>query len=122
MYIVSTLPLGIICIVLMSIATLALLVGMGIICCCICCKCCQEDDTDEDEGEERPLLGNRYLKRSSTYYQWNRPPPAIDDKNKKVTPVDELPESSLSPEQNTKNWEERRTALLKKYAREPSTN
>ncbi|KAI8082178.1 hypothetical protein BDF21DRAFT_417294 [Thamnidium elegans] len=113
----STLPLGIICIVLMSIAALALLVGMGIICCCLCCKCCQEDDTDEDEGEDRPLLGNRYLKRSSTYYQWNRPPP-VDDKNKKVTPADELPESSLSPEQNTKNWEDRRTALLKKYARE----
>ncbi|KAI9345445.1 hypothetical protein BD770DRAFT_397108 [Pilaira anomala] len=135
----STLPLGIICIVLISIAVLGLLVGISIVCCCLCCKCCQDGDLDED-GEDRPLLGNKYLKRSATYYQWNRPPPPpssslattvkppVQQKDnsiiKQVTVLeDELPESSsISPEQNTKNWEDRRTALLKKYAREPSTN
>ncbi|CAO3644643.1 unnamed protein product [Mucor hiemalis] len=132
----STLPLGIISIVLISVVLLAVIVGISILCCCICCKCCQEQDVDEDE--DRPLLGSNYLRRSSTYYQWNRQPPTAATKvknsgDKKNTQQqnttsdvadDLLPESV--PERNesessTKKWEDRRQALLKKYARESPT-
>lgn len=117
--IVPTLPLGIITIVLTSIVVIAVLIGMSILCCCICCKCCQDGESDEDDaGEDRPLLGSRYLKRSSTYYQWNRPPPQAEDSKSKGKPLDEPNEG----ESSNKNWEDRRKALLKKYSREPVTN
>ncbi|KAI8068183.1 uncharacterized protein B0P05DRAFT_552188 [Gilbertella persicaria] len=51
-------------------------------------------DTQEDE----PLLNDRFLRRTSTYYQWNQPP--------------------LQPQQfNPTHWETRKKALLKKYER-----
>lgn len=129
---VSTLPLGIIAIVLISVIVIAALIGLSVLCCCFCCKCCQGEEL-EDEDEDRPLLGSKYLRRSSTYYQWNRQPvvanKAEDTKNtKKLTsqssasvPVDQVGETA-SPNSSTlaNNWEDRRTALLKKYGREPS--
>ncbi|KAI7888791.1 uncharacterized protein EV154DRAFT_516479 [Mucor mucedo] len=120
----STLPLGIIMIVLTSIVVIGVLIGMGILCCCLCCKCCGDSDTEEDDtGEDRPLLGSRYLKRSSTYYQWNRPPPQQNEETnkKKMAVLDETSHNEGDTSTN-KNWEDRRKALLKKYSREPVTN
>lgn len=127
----STLPLGIILIVLISIIIIAAFIGLSILCCCFCCKCCQGEDLEE-EDEDRPLLGSKYLRRSSTYYQWNRQPLVAnktdDTKNTKLisqssssVPVDQVGDTS-SPNSTTigNNWEDRRTALLKKYAREPT--
>lgn len=126
----STLPLGIILIVLISIIIIAAFIGLSILCCCFCCKCCQGEDLEEDD-EDRPLLGSKYLRRSSTYYQWNRQPLVAnktdDAKNTKLisqsspVPVDQVGDTS-SPNSTTigDNWEDRRTALLKKYAREPT--
>lgn len=134
-WLVSTLPLGIIAIVLVSVVVIAALIGLSVLCCCFCCKCCQGEEL-EDEDEDRPLLGSKYLRRSSTYYQWNRQPvvphKADDAKNtKKLTsqssssvPADQVGDAA-SPDSSTlaNNWEDRRTALLKKYAKEPvSTN
>lgn len=155
-FIVSTLPLGIISIVLISIIIISVLIGMGIFCCCLCCQCCQGNDVEEEggqDGEDAPLLGSKYLRRSSTYYQWNRPIPESDKNNKKskskkiqqqkkkpstVTTASTanttndaqqidyllLPESLPSggeggESSNTaKSWEDRRSALLKKYGRD----
>lgn len=133
----STLPLGIISIVLISVVLLIVIVGISILCCCLCCKCCQEQDVDEDE--DRPLLGSNYLRRSSTYYQWNRQPPAAKVKNsgdknsstqhntqQQITTSDVADEPESIPDRDESSsskqkWEDRRQALLKKYAREPST-
>lgn len=128
--IVSTLPLGIILIVLISIIVVAAFIGLSILCCCFCCKCCQGEDL-EDEDEDRPLLGSKYLRRSSTYYQWNRQPVVAnktdDTKNAKLisqsssVPVGHVGDASSSNSATIgDNWVDRRTALLKKYAREPT--
>ncbi|KAL7316684.1 hypothetical protein PS15m_005753 [Mucor circinelloides] len=131
----STLPLGIISIVLISVVIVAALIGLSVLCCCFCCKCCQGEEV-ENEDEDRPLLGSKYLRRSSTYYQWNRQPIAANktddtkNANKSISqssssvPADQVGDAA-SPNSSTAadNWEDRRTALLKKYAREPtSTN
>jgi hypothetical protein len=127
---VSTLPLGIILIVLISIIVVAAFIGLSILCCCFCCKCCQGEDL-EDEDEDRPLLGSKYLRRSSTYYQWNRQPVVAnktdDTKNAKLisqsssVPVGHVGDASSSNSAIIEdNWVDRRTALLKKYAREPT--
>lgn len=124
----STLPLGIITIVLVSVVALIALIGICVFCCCLCCNSCQGNDAEE-EDENRPLLSNKYLRRSSTYYQWNRAPvkhAETSTNNKKKTLVDESPDAlpnqstTSDVDLNQKNWEDRRTALLKKYAREPS--
>ncbi|KAI8390934.1 uncharacterized protein BYT42DRAFT_610203 [Radiomyces spectabilis] len=53
---------------------------------------------DEDIEEERqPILG---LKRTPTYYQWNRP----------------CPSPKRMAEQSKETWQRRRSALLKKYS------
>ncbi|KAL9542610.1 hypothetical protein PS6_009702 [Mucor atramentarius] len=117
------------------IVIVAALIGLSVLCCCFCCKCCQGEEV-ENEDEDRPLLGSKYLRRSSTYYQWNRQPIAANktddtkNANKSISqssssvPADQVGDAA-SPNSSTAadNWEDRRTALLKKYAREPtSTN
>lgn len=58
----------------------------------------------EDIEENRHLNSNqRHVRRSSTYYSWNK------------TPVQQKKQSD---DHNT--WENKREELLKKYAREPS--
>ncbi|KAI8644328.1 hypothetical protein BD408DRAFT_413682 [Parasitella parasitica] len=124
----STLPLGILSIALVSIIVIILIIGLSILCCCFCCKCCQRENI-EDEDEDRPLLGSKYLRRSSTYYQWNRQPIVVNKinhtENTKSTssiPVDQVgdAEPPYSSSTTANSWENRRTALLKKYAREPT--
>lgn len=135
--IVSTLPLGILSIVLISVVVMAALVGLSVLCCCFCCKCCQGEEELEDQDEDRPLLGSKYLRRSSTYYQWNRQPVVPHNKaddaaknTKKLAsqsasslPVDQVGDAASPTNSSTiaENWEDRRTALLKKYAKEEPT-
>lgn len=57
----------------------------------------------EDEEEEERLIPSHNglsLKKTPTYYQWNRTPPSCQS-------------SPISPE---KSWEQRRSVLLKKYS------
>ncbi|KAI8641072.1 hypothetical protein BD408DRAFT_418798 [Parasitella parasitica] len=58
---------------------------------------------DDLEEENERLLGT-YLKKTPTYYQWNRTPPPCCS-----TP---FPANS----ENKSSWEQRRSDLLKKYA------
>ncbi|KAI9030953.1 hypothetical protein CLU79DRAFT_831480 [Phycomyces nitens] len=93
---------------------------------CMCCR--RRRYNDETEEEERQALlpsgtfGTKYLRRSATYYQWNRPPPPSKLRTDKVLQNklsgQSPPLSPHGPSQpaNT-NWEDRRSALLKKYAR-----
>ncbi|CEP11233.1 hypothetical protein [Parasitella parasitica] len=60
------------------------------------------------EEENERLLGT-CLKKTSTYYQWNRTPPPCSS-----TPFPASSETKLS-------WEQRRSDLLKKYAPPPSS-
>lgn len=70
----------------------------------------QASGDDERQGLlGRASLTARYLKRSSTYYQWNRPPP--------ISPAP----SSSSIEDDHVSWDKRRSALLKKYAKDHDT-
>ncbi|KAL0088488.1 hypothetical protein J3Q64DRAFT_1875448 [Phycomyces blakesleeanus] len=100
---------------------------------CVCCR--RRRYNDETEEEERQSLlpsgtfGTKYLRRSATYYQWNRPPPPPPTKarftkalqNQKL-PTQSPPLSLNGPSQpQNANWEDRRLALLKKYARGSST-
>lgn len=55
---------------------------------------------DEEEEEDERLLGTCMIKKTSTFYQWNRSPPT----------------SSCPIQSQTSSWEERRSVLLKKYA------
>ncbi|KAI8149177.1 hypothetical protein BJV82DRAFT_590935 [Fennellomyces sp. T-0311] len=74
---------------------------------------------DEEQGDERSALlsstfRSRYLKRTPTFYQWNRPPPTPPPSTTNATNDDE---SSNSQQESRMS---RRKELLKKYARSPS--
>ncbi|OZJ03543.1 hypothetical protein BZG36_04173 [Bifiguratus adelaidae] len=109
------------------------------------CKCCRRRTP-----EQEPLLPNpRYLRRSSTYYQWNRAPPegqkrkslhgvwqiktstptlvdtpegesdALFSPGRKATsPSEDEDHPEHGPDYFQANaWEQKRSALLKKYGR-----
>jgi hypothetical protein len=67
----------------------------------------------EIEEEQVGLLHDCCLKRTSTYYQWNRaaPPAPPTSQNKKKIHSTNCP---INPEK--KSWEQRRSVLLKKYS------
>ncbi|KAI8380744.1 hypothetical protein BD560DRAFT_386999 [Blakeslea trispora] len=90
-----------------------LLIGLALLCCCLCRHNAYEE---QEEEEGRPLLNpnDRSLRRTSTYYQWNQPPPKKQVKHQPSFSADEL----SAAYQN--NWEGRKKALLKKYERPPS--
>lgn len=73
-------------------------------------RCIKRDTREEEVDEESPLLKG-HVRRSSTYYQWNRSPPS------KHSSIHEEADSSSTPSTAVTNWEDRRKALLKKYER-----
>lgn len=82
-------------IVVVGIVLLILIIGYKI-------KQCRNYYDQEEEEEERliPSSNGFSLKKTSTYYQWNRTPPSCHK----------------SPNPEKKSWEQRRTVLLKKYS------
>ncbi|KAI8070945.1 hypothetical protein BC940DRAFT_294823 [Gongronella butleri] len=151
----SSLPLGIMALFVLLVLLTLVLIGFCYLCCC-CSLCCSASDPDEEENQA--LLGDRskYLRRSSTYYQWNRSPPTsttqfqhqphvqpasysntstssghgasggaggatsllphLSTRSSTATPRPNSPSTPTSD-----NWESRRSTLLKKFAREPSS-
>ncbi|KAI7879391.1 hypothetical protein K492DRAFT_178676 [Lichtheimia hyalospora FSU 10163] len=83
-------------------AVVLLLLGVLTICCCHRHRH-STDATHVDSDEARQPLRARYLQRTPTYYLWNRPPPS--------------PSPSSDTNQSQEDWNDRRSALLKKYAR-----
>ncbi|KAG2235015.1 hypothetical protein INT48_000257 [Thamnidium elegans] len=65
-------------------------------------KRCRNYYDQEEEEEERliPSSNGFSLKKTPTYYQWNRTPPSCHN----------------PPNPEKKSWEQRRTVLLKKYS------
>ncbi|OBZ91458.1 hypothetical protein A0J61_00518 [Choanephora cucurbitarum] len=89
-------------------------IGLVLLCCCLCRYYRNRQDNEEEEG--RPLLNpnDRSLRRTSTYYQWNQPPPKKQVKHQPSFSADELSVAYQN------NWEGRKKALLKKYERPTS--
>ncbi|KAI8884935.1 hypothetical protein K501DRAFT_181111, partial [Backusella circina FSU 941] len=115
----SSLPWSIIATILISITAIAFL---G---CCLCCCLCRRQQESDDTEENRPLLvgPSRYLRRTSTYYQWNRVPVNKQATVTTAAPVASSPATITEEDQQSsdQSWEDRRKALIKKYAREPPT-
>ena len=111
---------------------------------CYCCNASHQpsntlDVEDQQQPDDRsPLLTTsfraRYMKRTSTFYQWNRPaPPSPSSSSLSEQHQQQHGSSSQQQQQeddrdnqkeNDKrsSWISRRTELLKKYARSPSFN
>lgn len=59
----------------------------------------------EDDEERRPVLFDKNMNRTSTYYSWNK-----------------IPVQNSQPENNnSRPWENKRNEILKKYARDNSS-
>ncbi|ORX55724.1 hypothetical protein DM01DRAFT_1382828 [Hesseltinella vesiculosa] len=69
----SSLPLGIIALLVFLVLLCLVLLGFCYLCCC-CTFCCVSGDADEEEHQALLNDRSKYLRRSSTYYQWNRTP------------------------------------------------
>ncbi|KAI9478628.1 MAG: hypothetical protein EXX96DRAFT_254109 [Benjaminiella poitrasii] len=83
--------------------------------------------TAAEDDENRHLLDshNSLLRRTSTYYQWNKAPvPPNNNSVNRPSSVDDftVPRSSTEEDQqvDSEDWEDRREAILKKYARQSS--
>ncbi|KAI7857195.1 hypothetical protein BDC45DRAFT_533104 [Circinella umbellata] len=108
---------------------------------CYCCNASHRRSSTLDVEEQQqpddrsPLLSTsfraRYMKRTSTFYQWNRPAPPSPSSSSLSEQHQEQQGLSSQQQQdrdtqkdNNKrsSWISRRTELLKKYARSPSFN
>ncbi|KAI9245837.1 hypothetical protein BDA99DRAFT_565721 [Phascolomyces articulosus] len=135
----------------LSVLIVSALVIVSLILYCCCCNRHRRNITldveDQQHPDDRsPLLSSsfrtQYLKRTSTFYQWNRPAPpspsssSLSDHHHSQGKSTSHPNISQhqqmedndedNEEQNTQqqskrdSWISRRTELLKKYARSPS--
>ncbi|KAI9303268.1 hypothetical protein BJ944DRAFT_268705 [Cunninghamella echinulata] len=130
----SSLPLGIMASIVFFALLILVIIGFCYLCCCFSC-CCKGD---QDEEERQLLLGDRHqhhLRRTSTYYQWNKSPPTsinqFQQQQHQGYQTYRIPPESpiISSHSNTNStnnninspdtWESRKSHLLKKYARDP---
>ncbi|OAD80651.1 hypothetical protein PHYBLDRAFT_161288 [Phycomyces blakesleeanus NRRL 1555(-)] len=100
--------------------TTVLLAGLWLY---LSCRSKYRNHEDGDDEERQTLLpSNLCLRRTATYYQWNRSPPT-PSKCFASPMLQHSKTRSLQKSQNqliksrlTETWEHRRSALLKKYA------
>ncbi|CAO3627267.1 unnamed protein product [Cunninghamella blakesleeana] len=70
----SSLPLGIMASIVFFALFILVIIGFCYLFCCF--TCCCKSDIDEEERQQLLLAGDRHhLKRTSTFYQWNKSPP-----------------------------------------------
>ncbi|KAI9032909.1 hypothetical protein CLU79DRAFT_830752 [Phycomyces nitens] len=83
---------------------------------------CRAREDGEDEERQTLLPSNLCLRRTATYYQWNRSPPTPSRhlappmlQHSKTRNLQKS-QGQLIKSRLTETWEHRRSALLKKYA------
>ncbi|KAI7869285.1 hypothetical protein BDF14DRAFT_1783185 [Spinellus fusiger] len=71
---------------------------------------------DSEEEERRLLLSSSGSKQTAMYYQWNRPPHVTSRNTTTLGDQDCKPNNSAQTPQPIETWEQRRSAVLKRYS------